>query len=469
MRETLPVIAVMNAKKRILITIVACAFFMEGLDGTIINTALPQIAHTLKTDPLHLKVALTAYLLAAGIIIPVSGWMADRFGAKRIFTSALIMFLLGSIACGLSQNLTELVITRIVQGAGGALSLPIGRLLFVRNFTRSELTSAMSLTATFGLLGPSLGPLIGGALTTYISWRTIFFVNIPIGLVGFYFAYHYIDNIKDPESKKFDYQGFILLSIGLAAILVSLDTIIDPIIDTAFTIIIFSIGVASLVIYAFYAKGKTKALIPLSLFRDPNFKIMTLGSIFTRLITGAAPFLLPLLLQIGFGYSPLQSGLFTALSAVGMLATKFFTVRILNRYGHRKVLIVNSFFMTLTTLALCLVALHPPIIIIGLLIFINGVIMSMQFTTMNTLGYSSIPQNLQASGSSFMSSFQQVMSSFSIACAASVLQVFLHSRVILHIYSPPAFLKTFLVISFLPLIGSLIFCKLAKPIKAESR
>lgn len=211
--------------KKVLIWIIGCAFFMEGLDGTIINTALPPIAESIGTDPLHLKVALTAYLLAAGIMIPASGWLADRFGCQRIFSMALLIFLVGSIACGLSQNLTELVIARVVQGMGGALSLPVGRLIFVRNFKKKELTSVMSLTATFGLLGPTLGPVIGGALTTYVDWRAIFFINIPIGLLGFYLAKKHIKNYKDPKLKKFDAWGFFILSFSLAFILIALDTV----------------------------------------------------------------------------------------------------------------------------------------------------------------------------------------------------------------------------------------------------
>lgn len=452
----------MDISKRILVTIVACAFFMEGLDATIINTALPQIALTLQTDPLHLKVALTAYLLAAGIFIPVSGWMADRFGCRTVFTTALLIFLLGSISCGLAQNLTELVIARIVQGIGGALSLPVGRLLFVRRFNKQEIASAMSLTATFGLLGPSCGPLIGGALTTYFNWRAIFFVNVPVGLIGFYFALKYIQNYKDPQIKKFDLLGFILLSVVLSCLLIGLDTLIDPIVNNFFTGVFLIGGVLGLFLYAFYARNREYALFSAALFKSKVFKLAVVGSTFIRLTIGAAPFLVPLLLQVEFGYTAMMSGVFTAASAVGMLLTKFFVTQTLQRYGHRLVLMVNSFLFAISTLMLSIIAWHPPMVLIFLLMLVNGVVASMQYTAMNTLGYSNIPKEVQASGSSFMSSFQQLMSSFSIAMAALVLQGFLQSRTILHIQSPLSFAKTFCVLAFLPLLSVWIFSKLPK-------
>lgn len=452
----------MEKNKQILIAIVACAFFMEGLDGTVINTALPQIAGSLRADPLHLKVALTAYLLAAGIVIPISGWLADHFGSRKIFSSALIVFLIGSIACGLSHSLVELVIARIVQGIGGALSLPVGRLLFLRTFSKKELVSAMSLTATFGLLGPSFGPLIGGALTTYFNWRAIFFVNIPIGLMGFYFAKKYIQDYKDPNVQKFDIYGFIILSISLACILIALDTIIDPIIGEVFSVLAMFAGFFGLCLYGLYAKGRAHAVISLKLFKDKDFTRVVLGSIFVRFTISASPFLIPLLLQVGFGYSAMAAGIFTAGGALGMLITKLFVNQTLERFGHRNVLVVNSFFLLATTLGLSLITFHPPSIVIFLLVMVNGIVTSMQFTAMNTLSYSSIPVEVQASGSSFISSFQQIMGSFSIAIAALILELFLHSRFILNTYSPPAFQKTLLFLASFPLIGCYIFRKLPK-------
>ncbi|MCX7122613.1 MAG: MFS transporter [Gammaproteobacteria bacterium] len=452
----------MTSLQKIIITIVACAFFMEGLDASIINTALPQISLSLLTDPLHLKLALTAYLLTAGIVIPISGWMADRFGCRTIFSSALLLFLLGSILCGVSHSVPELVIARVIQGAGGALSLPVGRLLFMRHFNKEEFVSAMATTATFGLLGPSLGPLIGGALTTYLSWRAIFFVNIPIGLIGFYFVLRYVENVKDPELHSFDWLGFIILAGSLALLLLGLDTLIDPIVSKAVVIFCLCCGFVGLWGYWFYAKQKHAPLISIQLFDRLAFRLVVLGSIFTRLTISASPFLVPLLLQVGFHYTAMQAGLMTAWGAFGMLLTKFFVRRLLKSVGYRNLLIYNSILLAAVTFSLSLLSGHPPVVLMIILLFLNGVISSIQFTGMNSFGYINIAPRLQSAGSSFMSSLQQVASGFSIALAALVLECFLHSSNILETYSPPSFRYTFMVVALFPLVGVVFFRRLAK-------
>ena len=456
----------MTPSQRIIIVIVACAFFMEGLDATIINTALPQIAHTLKTDPLHLKLALTAYLLTAGVIIPVSGWMADRFGCKRVFASAICLFLLGSILCGCAHTVLELVLSRILQGAGGALSLPVGRLLFLRNFSKTEFVAAMSTTATFGLMGPSFGPLIGGALTTYWTWRAIFFVNIPIGLIGIFFTIKYIQNLKDPTIHHFDIKGFLLLGGSLILLLMGLDTLIEPIFNELFTLSALLLGVSGNTAYYFYAKRRgARALINIHLFDNPDFRMVLFGSIFVRFGILATPFLVPLLLQVGFGYSPMMSGAMTAFAAFGMIFTKFFVSKSLARYGFRKVLIYNSFFLIASTLMLSTLSFHPPLPVMMAILFVNGALVSIQFSTMNGLSYTTLPRHLSSAGSSFISSMQQVMSSFCIAMTALILECYMHSHTILGVNSPPSFRYTFITIAFFPLIGILFFRKLPQPLE----
>ncbi len=450
----------MTPLQKIIIVIVACAFFMEGLDGSIINTALPQISLSLHSDPLHLKLALTCYLLTAGVIIPMSGWMADRFGCQFIFASALILFLVGSILCGLSHTVMQLVVSRIVQGAGGALSLPVGRLLFMRHFDKESFVSAMATTATFGLLGPSLGPLLGGLLTNYISWRAIFFVNVPIGLTGFYFVLKYIENFKDPDIHPFDWKGFLLLAGSLAVLLLGLDTVIDPIFEEGLALIFLGAGLVGVCAYWLYAKHQVAPLISTRLFDSLSFRLVIMGSIFARLAISVSPFLVPLLLQVGFHYTALQAGLMTAWGAIGMLLTKFFFRRLLNYFGYRKLLILNSSLLSLSTLVLASLSLHPPVVLIVFILFCNGVISSIQFSSMNSYGYSNIPPRLQSMGSSFMSSMQQVAAGFSIALAALILECFLHSTNIMGTYSPPAFRYTFLCVALFPLLGILFFRRL---------
>ncbi len=456
-------LSMMTSLQKIIITIVACAFFMEGLDASIINTALPQISLSLHTDPLHLKLALTAYLLTAGIVIPISGWMADRFGCQRVFAAALILFLFGSVLCGISRSVPELVLARVIQGAGGALSLPIGRLLFMRHFNKEEFVAALATTSTFGLLGPSLGPLIGGALTTYFSWRAIFFVNIPIGLVGFYFVLRYIENIKDPEIHAFDWRGFLILASSLASLLLGLDTLIDPIVSPVVAVSCLGAGSIALWGYWRYAQRKSRVLIPLQLFDQTAFRLVIFGSIFARLAVSASPFLVPLLLQVGFHYTALQAGLMTAWAALGMLLTKFFVKPLLQHFGYRKVLIVNSVFLSASTLILATLSLHPPIVFMVCILFVNGVVASIQFSAMNSFGYTNIPVHLQSAGSSFMSSLQQVSAGFSIALAALILECFLHSTNILGTYSPPSFRYTFMVVAVFPWMSIYFFRRLSKP------
>lgn len=455
-----------KSNQRIIIVIVACAFFMEGLDSTIINTALPQIAYTLKTDPLHLKLALTAYLLTAGVVIPVSGWMADRFGCKRVFASALCLFLLGSILCGLSHTVFELILSRIIQGAGGALSLPVGRLLFLRNFSKTEFVAAMSTTATFGLMGPSFGPLIGGALTTYWTWRAIFFINIPVGLIGIFFAIRYIQNLKDPAIHHFDIKGFVLLGASLILLLMGLDTLIEPIFDEWFTLSALLLGILGITAYYFYAKRRgARALINIHLFDSAPFRMVLFGSIFVRFGILATPFLVPLLLQVGFGYSSMMSGSMTAFAAFGMIFTKFLVTKSLTRYGFRKVLIYNSSFLIASTLLLSTLSFHPPLPVMMAILFVNGALVSIQFSTMNGLSYTTLPSHLSSAGSSFISSMQQVMSSFCIAMAALILECYMHSHTIMGINSPPSFRHTFITIAFFPLIGILFFRKLPQTLE----
>lgn len=447
-------------QQRIIITLVAAAFFIEGLDGSIMNTSLPQISASLHTSPLHLKVALTSYLLMAGIFIPISGWLADKFGTKVIFRIAIIIFLIGSMMCGLSHNVGFLVLGRIIQGIGGALSVPIGRLLLVRNFTRAEFIYAMGSVATFALIGPSIGPLVGGFLTTYINWRFIFFVNIPVALFAFYFVQIFIPNETDPKVKQFDFIGFFLLALSLSILLIALDTLTEHLISLDYNFLVICLGSLGLIIYWHYAKKRDHAVISTQLFKHHVFKKLVLNSLSVRMGLGIIPFMGPLLLQLGLGYSAMASGIYTGIAGIAMILAKSF-VRLLLRY------FTSGWIATLTALLLffsfnsmILICYYPYPWVILVTFILNGLLASIQYSAMNSIAYSNIVQNLQSSGTSFLSAFQQITQSFGIAFAAFILYLFLHGHIEATRYPVNAFALAYAVLSLLPLVAAIGFYQL---------
>ena len=323
----------MTQIQRIIITLTATAFFMEGLDGSIMNTSLPQIALSLHLTPLHLKVALTTYLLAAGVMIPISGWLADKFGIKVIFRLAIVIFLLGSILSGLSNNIVIIVLGSIIQGIGGALSVPLGRLLLVRHFSKAEFIVALSTISSFGLIGPSIGPLIGGFLTTFLNWRFIFFVNIPIGFFALYYVQKHIENTKNPKVKSFDFLGFTILATSLILLLLAFETLTEHTLTGIEIITLGLLGCIGLTAYWFYAKNHERAVISPKLLNTPNFKSIVINSMTIRLALGIIPFLGPLLLQLGLNMSAMMSGLYSGASGIAMIFAKSWVQKLLRRFN----------------------------------------------------------------------------------------------------------------------------------------
>lgn len=447
----------MTKQQRIIITLVAAAFFIEGLDGSIMNTSLPQIAFSLDTTPLHLKLALTTYLLMAGIFIPISGWLADKFGTKVIFRLAISIFLFGSIFCGLSHNLGCLVVGRIIQGIGGALSIPIGRLLLVRHFTKAEFIFTMSTVATYALIGPSIGPLVGGFLTTYFNWRFIFFVNVPIVLFAFYFVQVHISNEKDPNIKPFDFIGFLILAFSLTILLIAFDTMTEHSLTLFTTLLMITIGVLGLIIYWFYARRHYNAVISIKLFDNKIFKAVVLNSMTMRFALGVLPFMGPLLLQLGIGFSAMISGIYTAISGLAMIFAKSL-IRILFKYfTSGSVACVTGFLLFLTFNLNILICFYPWHLLILAVFICNGCLASIQFSAMNSLGYNNLSTELQSTGTSFLSALQQLAQSFGIAIAAIILYLFLHGQTGGTHYSLNAFALTYAVLSIMPLISAFGF------------
>lgn len=414
-----------SAIKTYLPWVVATALFMEQLDATILNTAIPSIATSLNVTPLSLKSVVTCYILSLAVGIPVSGWMADRFGTRRVFGTAIAIFTLASVLCGLSQNAQMMTAARLLQGLGGAMMMPVGRLAIIRTFPKSELLAAMNFVIIPALIGPLLGPTIGGLLVHWVSWRAIFFVNVPVGLAAIYLVYRYMPDYRSTERRPLDVVGMILFSSGTALLSWLLEIFGEHTLAPLTAAGMLALSIALLVGYGWHASGIEFPLLRLTLFRIRTFRVSVLGGFITRLGVGGLPFLLPLLYQIGLGLPAWKSGLLmmpTALAAMGM---KLVSARLLARFGYRQVLIVNTVCIGVTIGLFALVQPGVSIALIVTLGLMQGFFNSLQFSSMNSLAYADVTQNDSSSASTISSSFQQLSMSFGLATGSLVTAWFL--------------------------------------------
>ena len=420
---------VTTTSKRLLPWLVAVAFFMESLDTTILNTAVPTVSEALHVTVLSMKSVLASYTLALAVFIPISGWMADRFGTRRVFASAIGMFTLGSTLCGLCSNIHLLVLCRVLQGMGGAMMVPVGRLTLVRGFAKSELVRTMSFVSIPALVGPMLGPLAGGLIVRYLHWRDIFFVNIPIGVLGLILVYLHMPDFKEPKTPKLDLIGLILFGSGIALLSYVLEVFGEHTLSTTEIAGMLVISVALLVGYGLHGMEAKYPLLNLHLFRIRTFRVAVSGSFFTRLGIGGVPFLLPLLYQVGLGYTPVESGLLIMPQAVASMSMKFIMQRLLTKLGYRGVLISNTLIIGALLCLFATIALKSPVWMIVLLAFCYGAFTSLQYTSMNTLVYSDISESEASSGSSIASTMQQMSISFGVAIAGLATAFFVPQRV----------------------------------------
>ncbi len=416
------------SSKRLLPWLVAVAFFMESLDTTILNTAVPAISEALKVAPLSMKSVLASYTLSLAVFIPISGWMADRFGTRRVFASAIGLFTLGSFLCGVSTGIHQLVACRVLQGCGGAMMVPVGRLTLVRTFARSELIRAMSFVAIPALIGPMLGPVAGGLIVGYLHWRFIFFVNIPIGLAGLLMVYLHLPDYREEHTPPLDLVGLILFGSGIALLSYVLEIFGEHALSGREILGLLAISLALLSAYWLHAKGIPHPLLQLSLFRIRTFSAAVSGSFFTRLGIGGVPFLLPLLYQVGLGFTPIQSGLLIMPQALAAMSTKFMLPRILTRIGYRGVLISNTVILGLLLVLFATIGVHTPVWLIVLQAFCYGAFTSLQYTSMNTLVYADIAEGQTSSASSIASTMQQMSISFGVASAGLATTFFVPAR-----------------------------------------
>lgn len=404
--------------------IVAVAFFMELLDGSVIATALPQMAQSFHENAVNLSIGMSAYLLTLAIFIPSSGWMADRFGSKTIFLSAIAIFTAASVLCGLSNSLWEFTAARIVQGIGGAMMVPVGRLVVLRGTDKRDLINMMQFISTPGLIAPVLGPPVGGFITTFSSWRWIFFLNIPLGLLGLVLVAVFMVNHKAEARRSFDTPGFILSGVGLGSLLFGLDQLGRPAFGPAITALLVGGGAVVCVLAYRHLRRARNPLIDLSLFRIPTFGLATLfaGTGF-RIVIGATPLLWPLLFQVGFGMTAFASGSLIIACAAGDLTMKVFSTRILRRFGFRQTLIVNGIFVGLTMLACAAFSAATPVAAIAAVLFVAGLSRSVQFGAFNALTYVDVPPAQMSSASSLASTIQQMSFGIGIAFAALALHL----------------------------------------------
>ncbi|QND52053.1 MFS transporter [Phyllobacterium sp. 628] len=408
---------------RIVPLVLAIALFMEQMDSTVISTSLPAIAADIGTSPIALKLALTAYLVSLAVFIPVSGWMADRFGAKNVFRAAIVVFVLGSIACAVSNSLLAFVVSRFVQGVGGAMMTPVGRLVLVRSTPRSELVGAMAWLTVPALVGPLLGPPIGGFLTTYFTWHWIFLINVPIGLAGIWFATRYLPDVETLIQRKLDVTGFFLSGIAASGVVFGLSVVSLPALPAWVGFSTLAIGIVSTVLYLIHAKRTPEPLLALDLFKNPVFRASIVGGSLFRIGVGATPFLLPLMFQIGFGMTPFQSGLITFVSAAGAIGMKLVTTWFFRKTGFRNALMYGSLVAASFIAMNGFFTPETPTAIIIVLLLVAGFFRSLFFTGTNALGYAEVPNEQTSLATPIASVAQQISIALGVAVAGGILEV----------------------------------------------
>ncbi|MET0313639.1 MAG: DHA2 family efflux MFS transporter permease subunit [Hansschlegelia sp.] len=440
--------------------IVACALFMENLDSTVLATSLPAIATELGVHPIDLKLALTSYLLSLAVFIPASGWLADRFGARLVFRAAIAVFALGSALAGLAATMPEIVGARIIQGVGGAMMVPVGRLVILRTVPKSELVGSLAWLTIPALIGPVVGPPLGGFITTYFSWRWIFWINLPIAALGLTLATLFIPDIRETERTPFDGLGFLLSGVGLAAVVSGSTALGLEALPHWAAFAILGVGAAALAAYVRHAHRTEHPILDLRLFAIPTFRAAILGGSLFRVGIGAAPFLLPLMLQLGFGLSAFQSGLLTFCSALGALFMKFTAQPILRRVGFRNAMVVNAVVAAAFMTAPAMFTATTPSAIIMAALLVGGFFRSLQFTAVNALGYADIDQARMSRATSLASVAQQLSLSLGVSIAALGLEAILAHRGGIALQAsdfPPAFL----MIGLISASSIFIFARLA--------
>lgn len=409
-----------DAAKRYLPWVVATTLFMEQLDSTVVNTAIPAMAASLQVTPLSLKAVVTSYILSLAVCIPVSGWLADRFGTRRVFMTAISIFTVASVLCGLAVNSPMLVAARLLQGFGAAMMMPVGRLAIVRTYPKSELLAAMNFVIIPALIGPLLGPTIGGLIVHWLSWRDIFFINVPVGLAAIYLAHRYMPDYRAEQARPLDVIGLVLFGSGVALLSWLLEVFGEHKLDVTSASVLLLLSIALLAAYVWHAREAAYPLLRLSLFKIRTFRVSVLGGFVTRIGVGGLPFLLPLLYQLGLGLPAWQSGLLMMPSAAAAMGMKVISARVLSRFGYRQVLTVNTLLIGLTISMYALVKEGTPLYAIVAISLCLGFFNSLQFSSMNSIAYADVEGPDSSMASTMASSMQQLSMSFGLAAGSLV-------------------------------------------------
>ncbi|QUN31222.1 multidrug transporter subunit MdtD [Cupriavidus sp. KK10] len=449
-----------NRDSNIMLWVVAVGFFMQTLDSTIVNTALPSMAHSLGESPLRMQSVVIAYSLTMAVVIPASGWLADRFGTRTIFQTAIGLFVVGSLLCADAPTLNFLIGARVVQGVGGAMLLPVGRLSVLRTFPREQYLQALSFVAIPGMIGPLIGPTLGGWLTQVLSWHWIFLINVPVGLLGALATVRYMPNARLTGIGSFDIAGYLLLAIAMLALSFSLDGLAGLGFQHATVLMLLIASMAALTAYGLHANRRKQPLFPLRLFRIHSFSVGLLGNLFARIGNGSMPFLIPLTLQVSLGYSPFNAGLMMLPVTAAGMASKRLATRLIQRYGYRHVLVANTFVVGLVMAAFALITPQLPLWLLVPLLALFGMVNSIQFTAMNTVTLKDLSGAGASSGNSMLSMVQMLSMSLAVTSAGALLATFQHrfggdTAAVL-----PAFHATFVCMGLITCASAWIFMQL---------
>lgn len=451
-----------RALRRVL-WLVAVGFFMQTLDATIVNTALPAMARSLGESPLRMQSVVVAYSLAMAMLIPASGWLADRFGSRRIYVGAIVLFVVGSVLCAMASSLTMLVTARVVQGLGGALLLPVGRLVVLRTFPRERFLQAMSFVAIPGLVGPLIGPTLGGWLVEAASWHWIFLINLPVGLLGALATLRWMPAPGAQARVRFDLAGYLLLAFGMVALSLALDGLSGLGLRQASVLVLMIFGLASLVAYWLHALRRPDPLFSPQLFRVGSLRIGLIGNLFSRLGSACMPFLIPLLLQVTMGYSPAQAGMMMLPVALASMSVKRITTPLIQRHGYRRVLVVNTGLVGVMMGSFAFSSPQQPLALLVLQLALFGAVNSMQFTAMNTLTLKDLVPAAASSGNSLLSMVQMLAMGMGVAAAGAVLAAFTEffGSGVGGAQALQAFQATFACMALITLASAWIFWQLA--------